>query len=138
MKLLVDTGVFSAALSRNRRPEFEPLVARLLGNQLNLAAQSVAELRYGALFAGWGSARAAKLERAIGTVNVIPVSDALLSAVAQFRFVCRTMGHPLANQVHHEDLWIGATAVHVGATLVTADGVFKVAPGLNVVVPETP
>jgi len=132
VKLLVDTGVFSAALSRKRRPEFEPLVARLPGNQLNLAAQSVAELRYGVLFAGWGSARADRLERAIETTNVIQVSDALLSAVARFRFECRTVGHPLANPVHHEDLWIAATAVHIGATLVTADGVFKDAPGLQV------
>jgi tRNA(fMet)-specific endonuclease VapC len=132
VKLLVDTGVFSAALSRKRRPEFEPLVARLPGNQLNLAAQSVAELRYGALLAGWGGARAQRLERAIETVNVIPVSDALLSAVARFRFACRTVGHPLSNPVHHEDLWIAATAVHIGATLVTADGVFNEAPGLSI------
>ncbi|MCY7289988.1 MAG: hypothetical protein LH624_17520 [Cryobacterium sp.] len=78
MKLLVDTGVFSAALSQRRRPEFDPLVARLPGNQLNLAAQSVAELRYRALFAGWGSARADRLERAIETVNVIRVSAPLV------------------------------------------------------------
>lgn len=131
MKLLVDTGVFSAALSRKRRPEFEPLVAWLPGNQLNLAAQSVAELRYGVLLAGWGSARAGRLERAIETANVIQVSDALLSAVARFRFECRTIGHPLANPVHHEDLWIAATAVHIHAPLLTADGVFKDAPGIQ-------
>ena len=96
MKLLVDTGVFSPALSRQRRPEFEPLVARLPGNQLNLAAQTVAELRYGALVASWGHARSDRLERAIATTNVIQVSDALLSAVARFRFECRAVGHPLA------------------------------------------
>lgn len=132
MKLLVGTGVFSAALSRKRRPEFESLVARLPGNQLNLAAQSVAELRYGALLAGWSDARTGRLERAIETANVIQVSDALLSAVARFRFECRTSGHSLANTVHHEDLWIAATAVHIGAKLVTADGVFKDAPGLEI------
>ena len=132
MKLLVDTGVFSAALSRKRRPEFEPLVARLPGNQLNLAAQSVAELRYGVLVAGWGGGRSDRLERAIETTNVIQVSDALLSAVARFRFECRAVGHPLADPVHHDDLWIAATSVHVRATLITADGVFKNAPGLQV------
>ena len=130
MRLLVDTGVFSAALSRKRRPEFEPLVAQLPGNQLNLAAQTVAELRYGALLAGWGSARADRLEQAIQTTNVIQVSDALLTAVARFRFDCRAAGHPLANPVHHEDLWIAATAIHIDAPLVTADGVFDAAPGL--------
>lgn len=131
MKLLVDTGVFSAALSRKRRPQFEPLVARLPGNQLNLAPQTVAELRYGVLLAGWSGARTGRLERAIATTNVIQVSDALLSAVADFRFACRKVGHPLANPVHHEDLWIAATTVHIGAALVTADGVFDAAPGLE-------
>ena len=132
MRLLVDTGVFSAALSRKRRPEFEPLVAWLPGNQLNLAAQSVAELWYGALVAGWGTPRLSGLERAIQTVNVVPVSDDLLHAVAKFRFDCRRVGHPLDNPVHHSDLWIAATALHIGAELVTADGVFEDAPGLTV------
>jgi predicted nucleic acid-binding protein len=62
---------------------------------------------------------------------VIQVSDALLSAVARVRFECRTNGHPLASPVHHEDLWIAATAVHIGARLLTADGVFEDAPGLQ-------
>ena len=55
MKLVVDTGVFSAALSHRRRPEFDTQVARLAGNQLFLAASTVAELRYGALVAEWGA-----------------------------------------------------------------------------------
>lgn len=133
MRLLVDTGVFSAALSRKRRPDFEPLVARLPGNQLNLAAQSVAELRYGALLADWGAARRDRLERAIQATNVIQVSDALLNTVARFRYDCRNVGHPLASPVHHEDMWIAATTVHIDATLVTADGVFGGAPGLRLV-----
>ncbi|MCU1353491.1 MAG: hypothetical protein JWM05_2700, partial [Acidimicrobiales bacterium] len=53
--------------------------------------------------------------------------------VARFRYDCRTVGHPLANPVHHEDPWIAATAVHVDATLVTVDNVFKDAPGLRLV-----
>lgn len=49
MRLVVDAGVFSAALSRRRRPAFKSQVARLAGNQIFLAAATVAELRYGAL-----------------------------------------------------------------------------------------
>jgi len=67
VKLVVDTGVFSAALSRRRRAAFEPAVAKLAGNQLFLAAQTVAELRYGVLVAGWGEARRTRLEAAIAT-----------------------------------------------------------------------
>jgi len=32
VKLVVDTGVFSAALSRRSRPDLEPAIARLVGN----------------------------------------------------------------------------------------------------------
>jgi predicted nucleic acid-binding protein len=130
VRLLVDTGVFSATLSGRRRPEHEPLVARLPGNQLNLAVQTVAELRFGALVAGWADARRRRLEHAIEEATVIPVSDALVSAVAQLRFECRVIGHPLAGASHHADLWIAATAIHVGAQLVTADRIFDDVPGL--------
>lgn len=130
MRLLVDTGIFSAALSRKRRPRFEPLVAQLPGNQLYLASQTVAELRYGALVAGWGAVRVGRLEQAIAATTVVKVSDELLSTVAQFRFDCRSAGHPLAQPTHHHDLWIGAAAVHLGLPLLAADGVFTDAPGL--------
>jgi len=77
VRLVVDTGVFSAALSRRRRAHFDEAVKRLAGNQLFLAAVTVAELRYGALVAGWGTSRRARLEQAIEATTVIPVSDAL-------------------------------------------------------------
>ena len=131
MRLLVDTGVFSAAHSRRRRPEHEPLLARLPGTQLNLAEQTVAELRFGALVAAWGDARRDRLEHAIQAATVVPVTDALVSTVAQLRFRCRRVGHPLGSVAHHSDLWIAATAIHIGAQLVTVDGVFGDVPGLG-------
>lgn len=130
MRVVVDTGVFSAALSRRRRPRFEPYVGRLVGHQLNLAVQTVAELRFGALKAGWGDARRSRLETAIASATVIPVSDSLLATVAQLRLECEQVGHPLAAAAHHADLWIAATAVHIEAPLVTADAVFDAAPRL--------
>jgi hypothetical protein len=57
VRIVVDTGVFSAALSRRRRSHFETHVERLAGNQLFLASATVAELRFGALVAEWGSSR---------------------------------------------------------------------------------
>lgn len=54
MRILVDTGVFSASTSRRRRARFEPQVGLMAGHQLFLAAVTLAELRYGALVAGWG------------------------------------------------------------------------------------
>lgn len=130
MKLVVDTGVFSAALSRRRRATFEQPVQALAGNQLFLAAQSVVELRYGALVADWGEARRSRLEEAIAATTVVPVSDSLLHTVAQLRFECRAVGHPLAAQPHANDLWIAATARHLNVPLLTADRIFDGVPSL--------
>ena len=131
MRLVVDTGVFSAALSRRRRPEFEAQVNRLAGNQLFLAVSTVFELRYGALVADWGEPRRARLEEAIATTTVVPVSDALLTRMAELRLACRQAGHPLADPVHANDLWIAASALHIDAGLVSADAVFDGVPGLD-------
>lgn len=130
MKLVVDTGVFSAALSRRSRPDLEPAVARLVGNQLFVAVQTVAELRYGALVAGWADRRRARLEAAIVAITVLPVTDELLHGVARLRYACRAQGHPLADRVHHADLWIAATAIDAEMPLITADSVFRDVPGL--------
>jgi predicted nucleic acid-binding protein len=130
VRLVVDTGVFSAALSRRRRPSFEERVSLLRGNQLFLAPVTVAELRYGALIAEWGELRRGRLEAAIATTTVVPVTDSFLTTMANLRATCRRAGHPLAEQVHGNDLWIAATAVHLGEALVTADRVFSDVPGL--------
>ena len=132
MRIVVDTGVFSAALSRRRRADLEHHVGRLSGQQLFLAAVTVAELRYGAIVAGWGATRRRRLEQAIDATTVVPVSDALITAVAELRASCRAVAHPLAEPAHSHDLWIASTALHIEAPLVTADGVFVGVPGLKV------
>lgn len=132
MRLVVDTGVFSAALSTRRRAQLERHVQRLVGNQLFLAAVTVSELRYGALVAGWVPARTDRLDQAIAATTVIPVTDALLTTAAQVRYECRQLGHPLENRAHANDLWIAASAVHLGLPLITADGVFAGVPGLTI------
>lgn len=62
MRILVDTGVFSASLSRRRRARLEAHVALMSGQQTFLAAVTVSELRYGALVAEWGDVRRQRLE----------------------------------------------------------------------------
>lgn len=131
MRLVVDTGVFSAALSRRRRPAFDRHVQFLVGQQLFLASVSVAELRFGALVAEWGEARRERLERAVRSTTVVPVTDDLLTLMAELRYACRNVGHPLGDRAHGNDLAIAATAVQIGAVLVTADRVFQDVPGLS-------
>jgi len=133
VRLVVDTGVFSAALSRRRRPEFEAQVACLAGNQIFLAASTVAELRYGALVAEWGTPRRERLEAAISATTVVPVSDAFLTRVAELRLACRRAGHPLADSAHANDLWIATSALHIAASLVSADAIFDDVPNLELI-----
>lgn len=130
MRLVVDTGVFSSALSRRRRQMFEAQVASLRGNQIFLAAATVAELRYGAIIAEWGAPRRQRVEQAIAATTVVPVSDGLLTTMAELRAACRRAGHPLADRIHGNDLWIAASAIHIDAPVVTADAIFIGAPGL--------
>ncbi|MGI9016877.1 MAG: PIN domain-containing protein [Euzebya sp.] len=126
----VDTGVFSASLRRKPHPTLTPLAARMVGQQVGLAPQTVAELRYGALVAGWGHGRRQRLESAIAATTVIPMSDKLMTVVAELRYACRRVGHPLANRAHTNDLWIAACAIDSNAPLLTADGIFQDVPGL--------
>jgi len=128
VRILVDTGVFSASISRRRRARFESHVGLMAGHQIFLAAVTVAELRYGALVAGWAEQRRQRLEQSIAATTVVPVSDALLTTAAELRHACRQTGHPLHEPVHANDLWIAASAVHVGAPLLTADAVFDDVP----------
>ena len=131
MRILVDTGVFSASISRRRRARFEPQVGLMARHQIFLAAVTVAEVRYGALVAGWGDQRRQRLEQSIAATTVVPVSDALLTTLAELRHACRQDGHALHEPIHANDLWIAASAVHIGAPLLTADAVFDDVPGLT-------
>lgn len=131
MRIVVDTGVFSAALSRRRRPRFDAQVRMIAGNQVFLAAVTVSELRYGALVAEWGEARRERLEQAIEATTVVPVSDRLLTRAAELRHACRSAGHPLADRAHANDLWIATSAIHIGAPLLTTDRIFDDTPGLQ-------
>jgi predicted nucleic acid-binding protein len=131
VRILVDTGVFSASISRRRRARFEPHVQLMAGHQIFVAAVTVAELRYGALVADWGEQRLHQLEQSIAATTVVPVSDALLTVAAEVRHACRLVGHPLHEPFHTNDLWIAASAVHIGAPLLTADAVFDDVAGLS-------
>lgn len=137
MNVLVDTGVFSAARADVPPAPYTDVVEQLVGHRLLLATVTIAELRYGALNAGWSSARKNRLEEDLREkVTVVPVSDALIRAVAVLRHECRQAGHALHQPAHANDLWIAASAIHIDAPLATVDGVFVGVPGLRLLVDE--
>lgn len=100
MRIVADTGVFSASLGRWPPPGFDHKVRLMSGKQVFLAAMTVAELRYGVLAAGWGDNRRSRLEQSIEVSTVVPVTDGLLWQVAELRLACRQAGHPLADRSH--------------------------------------
>jgi predicted nucleic acid-binding protein len=108
-----------------------PSLNRMVGHGIFLATQAVLELRYGAFVAVWGDARLERLQRAIARATVVPVSDALVTAAADLRYMCRLEGHALHDKAHGNDLWIAATAVHLGIPLLTTDEIFNDCPGLR-------
>jgi predicted nucleic acid-binding protein len=103
----------------------------MAGHQIFLAAVTVSELRYGALVAEWGDPRRLRLEESIEATTVIPVTDALLTTVAELRHACRQAGHPLHERSHANDLWIAASALHTGAALLSNDTIFQDTPALT-------
>ncbi len=131
MRIVVDTGIFSASISRRRRQRFGTQIALMAGNQIFLAATTVSELRYGALVAAWSGIRRERLEESIQATTVVPVSNKLLTTTAELRFACRRAGHPLHDRAHANDLWIAASAVQINAPLLTGDSVFDDTPGLT-------
>lgn len=96
-----------------------------------LAFQTVMELRYGALRAGWGELRRRRLERRVAELAVVQPDDEMIRLCAELRQGCRTLGHPLASKVHDGDRWIAAAAIRLGLPLVSHDGVFVAAPRLE-------
>lgn len=113
--VVVDTMVISWFFEDRSAP---PSIAyrELAGESpLVLSFQTVLELRYGALRAGWGELRARRLERRISELAID----------------CRRAGHPLASKIHDGDRWIAATAIRLGLPLLSDDGVFQGAPRLK-------
>jgi tRNA(fMet)-specific endonuclease VapC len=98
-----------------------------------LAFQTVAELRFGAIRAGWGDLRRRRLERSIATLTVVQPDDRLITTWAQLRSDCQRIGHALGDKVHDGDRWIAATALRLQCRLVSHDGVFAQTPGLDLV-----
>jgi len=129
--VVVDTMVISWLLD-DRPQRLATGYRGLIGTTPMLVAfQTLMELRYGALRAGWGELRRRRLERRVGRLTVVQPDDATISACAELRYRCQQAGHALADKVHDGDRWIAATAIRLGLPLVSHDGVFVGAPGLE-------
>ncbi len=133
-RLLVDTNVWGAELDPRTAPLHHRYARHLVGAAPAIAAQTVVELRYGGLVAGWGLRRMEEIERLIHRAVVIPVDDHVLWTHARLRTACRRAGHPLHDRTHAADLWVAASALAHQLPLVSDDNVFANVPGLTLII----
>jgi len=123
--VVVDTMVYGWLIGQ-REDSLADKYRALVGQaRVMLALQTVAEVRSGALLAGWGELRTRRLERSISRSSVVQPDDAMATAYARLRNDCQRAGHALAAKDHVGDLWIAATAVRLNVPLVSDDGIFK-------------
>ena len=131
--VVVDTGVFAAALGSDKGGLATLYAGDLQGKKLAISFQTEAEVRFGALAAGWGSSRLGALDDRLAMAVVVPAHAALTVAYAELRNGCRETGHALQDGKHTADLWIASTALILSAPLVTHDRIFIGVPTLSVI-----
>jgi tRNA(fMet)-specific endonuclease VapC len=112
-KIVVDTDVASYIF--NWHSSAQLYVDALRGSQLILSFMSVAEMRMGAISAGWGIRRCSLLEQFTQGFGVVFADDALCTSWATLRANARSTGRHLSPQ----DAWIAATALGFDAPLAT-------------------
>lgn len=130
--VIVDTDVFSRVILVTPSAGYESFGPLLRGRRVVLAAQTVGEVRAGALMRGWGERRVADLEATIGRLAVAPVDDAVAGSWAELKAECSAIGHALGQKIHDGDRWIAATARALGLPLASNDGIFADAPGVTI------
>jgi tRNA(fMet)-specific endonuclease VapC len=110
---VVDTDIASYIF--NWHSSAQDYVNALRGSVLILSFMSVAELRMGAILAGWGVRRRTLLEQFVQGFEVVYADDGLCTLWAVLRADARTLGRPLSPQ----DAWIAATALALDVPLAT-------------------
>lgn len=111
--LLLDTNILS--YRHNNHTLWALYEPRLEGQVLCIAAQTVAEMRFGAMRSGWGGERRSRLERLLAAHAVIYPDDAVCTAWASVRLEAHLKGRPMSES----DVWIAATARALDIPLVT-------------------
>ena len=112
-QIVVDTDVASYIF--NWHSLAQHYVAALRGSELIMSFQSIAELRMGAISAGWGERRQFLLEQFMKGFELVYADNDLCTIWARIRAEARAAGRTMSPQ----DAWIAATALAVDAPLAT-------------------
>lgn len=111
--LLVDTNVVSYAY--NKHTLWNLYAPKLKGNQLLVAAQTIAEMQYGSILNNWGEHKLRRLMVILADYGVVHTDDAVCLEWAKVKHEARVKGRPMSVS----DTWIAATARSLGVPLVT-------------------
>lgn len=105
--VVVDTGVFSVPLLARRtvgKSLHEQYRRHLIGRQLVIAGQTLAELYYGAEVAQWGASRRRRLEALVDSALIVAPDVPMCRRFGSLRAELRRLGHPLHQDDHAADL----------------------------------
>lgn len=115
--VVVDTDVVSYLMQANTRgTQFDPY---LKGKVPAITFITVGELHHGALSRGWGEQKNTKLERTISRYVLLPWDQNLARLWGKNRATAKSMGHPLCQDEHSNDLWIVTCAIYHDAPILT-------------------
>lgn len=103
------------------------LRARLDAAVLAISVVTLAELRDGHIYGGWGAARRARAEQLIASYLLVPLDMAAVNECARLRAACRSGGVTVPDN----DIWIAAAANARGWALASCDKHFDAIPDVD-------
>ena len=124
--VVCDTSVVSDLLQGGQRCR-EMVVLAAAAKVVSVV--TVAELRGGALRAGWGARKTSDLEATIRAYPHIGVDDETAGVWARLWADCRRAGR----NVGANDLWIAATALRLEVPVASLDNDFGRIPGIRLI-----
>jgi predicted nucleic acid-binding protein len=133
--VVLDTNIWTHVYSASGQHVSAPLWRKaMVGREVVIALQTRAEVLYGMRLSTWSATRKGRVLAQLDATPTIPIDEDVIEAWVQLRADCRALRppHPLHDSKQHGgDQWIAATAMSLGAPLLTSDGGFKAAPGLT-------
>jgi predicted nucleic acid-binding protein len=131
--VVVDTNVWSHlyGFKTVADPQTEAWRVSLLGKTVAIAVQTRAEVLGWTLQRNLGERRATAITSLLDATPTVPVDEAVVQSFVRLVASCRRSGHALGDKAHTADAWIAATALTVEAPLLSADGIFRNAPRLE-------
>lgn len=137
--VLLETDAYSTLFiarpdTRDHRTRSGAWASALRGERVVIAFQTRAEVLVGARQSGWGATRTEGLLNELARTPTVPLDEQVLDAFVDLSVACRRLGHGLHAKVHTADRWIAACAIAHRLPLLTGDGVFSGAPGLELAV----